>query len=231
MRITIALTTALAIGLPAIPAGAVQQVSLREVAAHAGYRIERSPVDPTVVLVRAGTVVVLSPGTSVYQVNDHFEIANVSPHLSYGDMYVSPQVAAHLEAIARANSTTATRSAQVVAQTDTWARGMISLEARPLQGAEAIDVEGVAPPNAPVTITLLATVSSDLPTIVVSRHDVATDVNGRFGAVIPIASAYERGTLLQVLATSTPGVGSASANLVTGSPNPGVSVPLELRPH
>jgi hypothetical protein len=103
--------------------------------------------------------------------------------------------------------------------------------ARQLQGAEAIDVEGSAPPNAPVTITLLATVSTDVPTIVVSRHDVITDVNGRFGAIIPIASAYERGTILKIVATSLPGIIPTSAQLVINAPNAGANVPLEQTPH
>lgn len=106
------------------------------------------------------------------------------------------------------------------------AQGSITLEARQLQGSEAIDVEGTAPAGSPVTITLLALVSPDVPTIVVSRHDVAADSAGRFGAVIPIASAFERGTILRVIATSAPGVASAQAQLTTGAPNAGVSVPL-----
>jgi len=114
---------------------------------------------------------------------------------------------------------------------DRPAQGAITLEARQLQGSEAIDVEGTAPSGAPVTITLLAMLSTDLPTILVSRHDVVTDVNGRFRAVIPAASAYERGTLLRVVATSLPGVRPASAQLVIGAPNAGVSIPLEQPPH
>ncbi|HZT13058.1 MAG TPA: hypothetical protein VFA29_09650 [Candidatus Baltobacteraceae bacterium] len=110
---------------------------------------------------------------------------------------------------------------------DTPAQNSISLEARQLQGAAAISVYGSAPPTAPVTITLLAVVSSEVPTIVVSRHDVVADVSGRFGAVIPIAPAFERGTILRIIATSLPGVGSASAQLVASPPNDGVDVPLE----
>lgn len=119
----------------------------------------------------------------------------------------------------------------LVAQSIAVAHGFISLVARQQQGAEAIDVEGNAPPNAPVTITLLATVSTDVPTIVVSRHDVITDVNGRFGAIIPIASAYERGTILKIVATSLPGIIPTSAQLVINAPNAGASVPLEQTPH
>jgi len=122
-------------------------------------------------------------------------------------------------------------SGTLLAQSDAVAHGSIALEARQHQGAEAIDVEGSAPPNSPVTITLLATVSTDVPTIVVSRQDVVTDVDGRFRAIIPIASAYERGTILKIVATSLPGVIPAAAQLVINAPNAGVNVPLEQTPH
>lgn len=117
-------------------------------------------------------------------------------------------------------------AAQTAATTSAPAQ-TITLEARQLQGAEALDVEGTAPPNATVTITLLARISPDIPTVLVSRHDVITDVGGRFGAVIPIASAYERGILLDVVATSTSGEASATAHVVTGAPNPGITVPMD----
>jgi len=128
---------------------------------------------------------------------------------------------------AGANSAVLSAKGTHVAQADTVAHGFISLEASQLQGAEAIVVEGSAPPNSPITMTLLAVVSTDVPTIVVSRQDVITDVNGRFRAIIPVAPAYERGTILKVVATSLPGVSPASAQLVMNAPNAGVSVPLE----
>ena len=103
----------------------------------------------------------------------------------------------------------------------------ITLEARQLQGSEAITVSGSAAPGATVTITLTALISTDLPTVLVSRHDIVTDVNGRFGAVIPIASAYERGIILNVIATSGPGAAPALAQVVTGAPNAGATVPFE----
>ena len=125
---------------------------------------------------------------------------------------------------APAQSTVLSRPGIVVA--DTSARQALTLEARQLQGAEAITVAGTAPANTQVTITLLATVSPDIPTILVSRHDVAADATGRFGAVIPIASAYERGVELTLIATSASGAASAPAHLVTDAPNAGALVPL-----
>jgi hypothetical protein len=103
---------------------------------------------------------------------------------------------------------------------------VLTLEARQLQGAEAIDVTGTAPPGATVTITLTALISTDLPTVLVSRHDVVTDSSGHFGGAIPIASAYERGIILTVIATA-PGASGAQAQLTTGAPNAGASVPIE----
>jgi hypothetical protein len=169
----------------------------------------------------------LWPGAQVYQVNDHDEIADSAPSFAHGDLYVTTALAQHLEALARRYSPAAGASAGMSTTPDPSVQGAITLEARQLQGSEAIDVSGTAPAGAPVTITLLAVVSSDVPTILVSRHDIVSDVNGRFGAVIPIASAFERGTILRVLATSTSSVASAQAQLITGAPNAGVSVPLE----
>jgi hypothetical protein len=103
------------------------------------------------------------------------------------------------------------------------------MTAQPIAGSEAISVSGTAPPGSPVTVTLLATVSQDIPTIVVSRHVVVPDSGGNYQTRIPIASAYERGTVLRVFATSG-GQTSAAVQLIVGPPNGGVVVPLEQEP-
>jgi hypothetical protein len=93
-------------------------------------------------------------------------------------------------------------------------------------GSEALTVSGHASAGTPVTITLLATISPDLPTVVVSRHDVQPDANGQFQAVIPTAPDYLRGSLLRVVATSAGSV-PASATAIVGQPNAGVTVPFD----
>lgn len=105
----------------------------------------------------------------------------------------------------------------------------VTLNATPIAGSEAISVSGNAPPGSAVTITLLATFSQDIPTVVVSRHVVQPDASGNYQARIPVAAAYEGGTLLHVFATSA-GESSATAQLVVGPPNGGVIVPLEREP-
>lgn len=230
MRPTIALAL-LALAVPALPVAAQQREAVAAVAAHSGYAYQWAPQRSVLVLSRPGMVVVLRPGSQVYEVNDQDEVTDAAPSYSRGDLYVTPSLAAHLEALARRLSPTAAHSAEMLSPAQAAAPGSITMEARQLQGAEAIDVNGSAPAGAPVTITLLAVVSSDIPTIVVSRNDVVTDANGRFNAIIPIASAYERGTLLRVVATSTPGVATATSQLVMDAPNNGVTVPLEQLPH
>lgn len=230
MRPTIALAV-LALSLPALPAGAQTREAAVAVAAKSGYTYAWSTQGSVLVLSRPGMVVVLRPGSQVYEVNDHDEVADAAPSYSQGDLYVTPSLAAHLEALARRLSPTAAHSADAQSPAEATAQGSITMEARQLQGSEAISVNGSAPSGAPVTITLLAVVSSDIPTIVVSRNDVVTDANGRFNAIIPIASAYERGTLLRVVATSASGISSATSQLVMDPPNNGVTVPLEQLPH
>lgn len=225
MRTTTALATALVLAYPALPADASSTVSLWHVAAAGHYQHHWSTVGSSVVLSRPGTYVVLTPGSPVYQVNDHNEVTQDAPVYANGDLYVDSALARHLENLPQRKSPTAAWNTGTT-PADRSEQGAISLEARQLQGAEAIDVTGAAPAGAQVTLTLLALLSPDIPTVLVSRHDVVSDVNGRFRAVVPIASAYERGTILQVVATSAPGVASAQAQLTTGAPNAGASVPL-----
>lgn len=222
----IAIATVLALCAPALSSQAQQLVAVRNVAARAGYHYSWSPDNASIVLSRSGIVVVLRPGAPVYQVNDHQEVADAAPAFAHGDLFVTSSLAAHLQALAE-RADPAPQATDALSPTDTFAHQAISLEARQLQGAEALAVDGSAPPNAPVIITLLAIVSADIPTILVSRHELVTDVNGRYSGVIPVASAYERGTLLRVVATSVSGAGSASAQLVTSQPNAGIDVPLE----
>ncbi|HEY8313875.1 MAG TPA: hypothetical protein VIG51_06845 [Candidatus Baltobacteraceae bacterium] len=108
--------------------------------------------------------------------------------------------------------------------------GALSLHVEPATGAEAVRVNCAGPANAPVTITLFATLSSDIPTVVVSRHDFTIDRSGQLSTTISIASDFVRGSILTVRVTSLDTVVPAQASLLVGAPNPHVSVPLEQLP-
>lgn len=199
--------------------------SLNAVAAHDGYNVQWLLPERSVRLYRPGMVIVIRPGVTQYEVNDRVEFADAAPRYVNGDILVSPSLAARLGRLASIAAASQRPEREVrFAQALPVASGPITLEVQPQKGNEALAVSGHAPSAAPVTITLLATLSPDLPTVVVSRHDVQPDANGQFQATISIASDYLRGSTLRVLATSATGATPASATITVGAPNAGVTV-------
>jgi hypothetical protein len=63
-----------------------------------------------------------------------------------------------------------------------------------------------------------------------SRNDITSGPDGAFQAIVSIAPDYFEGTFIHVLATSVPGITSASAQVVVAPPNAGVKVPPEIIP-
>jgi len=201
------------------------------------------PTTRAVQLSGPGIVLVIRPGDYLYDVNDRVEVATVIPRYVSNDIYVSQALANHIIALARQAQLAAEAQADQVARaaaneinlarTETIApeiHGSIVLNVTPLKGAEALLVTGSAPPSAPVLITLLATLSADLPNVLLSRNQMTAGPDGRFQAIVPIASDYMRDTFIHVLATSSPGVTSASAQLLVQAPNDGLKVPAEAFP-
>jgi hypothetical protein len=184
-------------------------------------------------------VVVIRPGDNVYEVNDRLELTAVAPRYASNDIYVSRALATHIIQLARqafqlqaaelqaaANEAARELTESIVGEL----RGTIVLNVTPLKGAEALLVTGEAPPAAPVMITLLATLSSDIPNVLLSRNTLTAGPDGKFQAIVPIAPDYMRDTFIHVLATSTPGVTSASAQLLVQASNAGLKVPAEIQP-
>lgn len=210
-----------------------RNVLLSTIAPRDGYKVQWLLPERSVRLYRPGLVIVLRPGVVEYEVNNRVEFADAPPQYVNGDFLVSSQLAARLARLASmAHAGGRPRTVGAVS-TERYpqAPGAITINARPQPGNEAIFVSGHAPSSAPITITLLATLSEDLPTVVVSRHDVQPDANGQFQATIPIAPDYLRNSMLRVLATSAAGSTPASVTLLIGAPNSGVTVPAEQEPH
>lgn len=208
-------------------------VPLSKIAPRDGYKVQWLLPERSVRLYRPGLVIVLRPGVVEYQVNNRVEFADAPPQYVNGDFLVSSQLAARLARLATMTHASMRTHTVGAVSTERYPQvsGAITLNARPQPGNEAIFVSGSAPSAAPITITLLATLSEDLPTVVVSRHDVQPDANGQFQATIPIAPDYLRNSLLRVLATSAAGSTPASVTLLIGAPNSGVTVPAEQEPH
>lgn len=201
--------------------------SLSALAARDGYSMQWLLPEREVALYRAGLVIVIRPGAELYEVNDRVEVTDAGPRYVNGDIIVSPGLATRLNQLAAIKAPAVSASPSV--STPDF-RGTLAVEMQPLPGSESVTVNGQAPPGAPVTLTLLATISSDIPTILVSRHDVQPDVNGRFSATLPIASDYYHASMLRVLATSTPGVTPATAQISVDAPNLDVKLPADQWP-
>jgi hypothetical protein len=216
-----------------VPASAAQHdLALTQVAAQAGFSYAWLGTERAVEISKPGMVIVLRPGDSLFDVNDRVESTAVPPRYANNDLYVSASLAKRIGQLGRQSQyqAAAQRTVTVAQLPPTQVSGAISLEVHPLEGTEAVVVQGTAPPYAPLTITLMATLSSDIPTVVVSRNDVHTDSNGRFAKIIPIAPDFLRGSIMDVLATSLSGVTPATAQFIVGPPNGKTTVPADNFP-
>jgi hypothetical protein len=224
---------------PSAGSAADQVVPLSTVARQAHLEYTWLSATRAVQLSGPGIVFVVRPGDNVYEVDDRVEITAVTPRYISNDIYVSTKLATHITQLARqAYDLISAQEAQAMRMVNEEQQhlgepilhGTIVLNAMPLQGAEAVLVTGQAPPQAPVMITLLATLSSELPNVLLSRHDLTAGPDGKFQAIVPIAPDYMRTSLIHVLATSLPGVISASTQLLVHAPNAGVQVPTDEFP-
>lgn len=223
-----------------IAAAAQAEVPLASVARAAHLDYSWLPTMQAVQLSGPGLVLVIRPGNNLFEINDRVEATAVTPRYFSNDIYVSQTLANHIKAVAgqawsaytnaeaameRAQQQTAAEAQNVPQMT-----GSIALNVQPLKGAEALLITGTAPPSAPVLITLLATLSSDLPNVLLSRNPTTAGPDGKFQAILPIGPDYVRNSYLHVLATSAPGVTSASAQILVQEPNLGNTQPYEVQP-
>jgi hypothetical protein len=224
---------------PSAIAAADQDVPLATVARAAHLEYAWLAATRAVQLSGPGIVIVVRPGDNLYEVGDRVEVTAVTPRYISNDIYVSTKLATHITQLARqAYDLVSAQEAQAARSVDeeqqhlgeSELRGTIVLNVTPLQGAEALLVTGSAPPEAPVMVTLLATLSSELPNVLLSRHILTAGPDGKFQAIVPIAPDYMRDSLIHVLATSSPGVISASTQLLVHAPNYGVQVPTDAFP-
>ena len=123
-------------------------------------------------------------------------------------------VAAAFAAPAAARADEVSRDSSVVSV----ASGTIGLHLAPVNGREAIAIDGVGPAQVPVTLTLRSTIDSDLPITLLSRTNIVVGDDGRFHVVVPIAPGFWRGSTVTVDATSLSTIKSATAEILVGAP-------------
>lgn len=218
MRTQAAALTLVLTALPAI-AGAASGVSLQQTAAAAGFTMHWLGPERSVSLNRDGIVVVLRPGTVLYDVNTREEVADTAPVVtSTGDLQISTRLASRLRALAKQAALTNDAPGLAYRVVEAPARGTIAIDARQMAGRSALTVNGSAPRNARITLTLLATLAPDLPTVLLQRSDVQADVNGRFSAVVTLSPDYLAGSSVTLVATAD-GAPPASVRMVLDGPH------------
>jgi hypothetical protein len=100
------------------------------------------------------------------------------------------------------------------------AGGAIAISTRQVEGAQAVDVTGTAPPGTAVDIIAQARLSIDLPVVYLNEKHVVADTSGAFSVTIPIAPDYIPGTEVLILAQAS-GMQPGSASFVVGAPGSG----------
>ncbi len=222
-----------------VVADSAQSVPLATVARAAHLQYTWLSASRAVQLSGPGIVLVIRPGDNLYEVDDRVEVTAVTPRYISNDIYVSRKLANHINQLVwQAQRLANIQEAQAASVMNAMLQqvnapelhGTIVLNVTQLQGAEAVLVTGTAPPSAPVRITLLATLSSEIPNVLLSRHDLMAGPDGKFQAIVPIAPDYLRDSFIHVLATSSPGVISASSQLLIHSANAGINVPVDAYP-
>jgi hypothetical protein len=213
---------------------AQSDVALSRVATELRYAYAYLGPEDAVSLSRPGVTILVRPGERLYDVNDRTEAMDgAAPHFYRNDLFVSPQFIARLRAIAALYPDGMGGGSGVIPATyrssSATVTGPISLlDVRQIPGTQKLDVSGKTPmPNMPITLTLIGTFSSQIPDTVLSRRQVFADSDGRFRANVPIGPGYMRGAYLTLVASSVPGVASASLRFEVKAPNGDISVPSE----
>ena len=235
-RLTLGATLA-SIAFAAVTPAAIEaqsDVALSRVATELRYAYAYLGPEDAVSLSRPGVTILVRPGERLYDVNDRTEAMDgAAPHFYRNDLFVSPQFIARLRAIAALYPDGMGGGSGVIPAThrssSATVTGPISLlDVRQIPGTQKLDVSGKTPmPNMPITLTLIGTFSSNIPDTVLSRRQVFADSDGRFRANVPIGPGYMRGAYLTLVASSVPGVASASLRFEVKAPNGDISVPSE----
>lgn len=224
----------------AVTPAAVQarDVALTRIAAQLGYVYSYLGPEDAVALTRPGVTILVRPGERLFDVNDRTEaMLGPAPRFYEHDLFVSPQFVARLRALAAqfggltAQAPQAVTTGTVVAAA-TYVTGSIGeLVVRQVPGTQQVDVSGKAPSgNLPITLTLIGTFWPEIPDAVLNRRQVFTDDGGHFRTTVSIAPGYLRGAYLTVVASSVPGVASASLRFEMKAPNGDAAVPAAQTP-
>ncbi len=221
------------------PASAAQGIALESVAAELGYTYSYLGPEDAVSLSKPGITILVRPGERLFDVNDRTEAMDGdAPRFSRDDVYVSDGFVRRLRRLASlyrsapvresAASMSGPPAGELVARPVTGSiTGLIVTQ---VPGRQAVYVRGKAPAGAAITLTLVSTMSVELPDAVLNRHHVVAGASGAFDADLPVAPGYFRGSIITVVASSTAGVAPATTRITMKAPNQDLPIPADDLP-
>jgi len=81
---------------------------------------------------------------------------------------------------------------------------------RHIDGQHALDVSGTAAAGSPVTVTVYAAISSDLPAAFLNTWTIQPGADGHYDLRAPVAGDFFKGTIITVRAESAGSAASAT---------------------
>jgi hypothetical protein len=204
-------------------------------AADLGYAYSYLGPEDAVALTKPGVTIVIRPGERLFDVNDRTEAMDGSaPMFSHSDIFISDALLARLRQIAGKYPAQTSGERAIVVQNGSAVANVTGaitgLTLSQVPGKQDINVWGKAPANLPITLTLVGTFSIEIPDVVISRNEVVSDADGTFKTDISPASAFYRGAILTLVASSVSGVTSSKAQIVLKAPNGTTVIPGDEEP-
>jgi hypothetical protein len=210
---------------------------LVKVASELGFIYGYLGPEDAVSLSRPGVTIVIRPGERLFDVNDRTEsMDGPAPHFYNSDVFVSDEMFNRLRRIAaRYPAVPGGDRAIVVVNPNAAGAAPISgaitgLSVTQTPGDQTLTVAGKAPANLPVTLSVIGTLSNELPNVLLSRREIVAEADGTFNTTVPVASGYFRGGLITLEASSVTGITPAKKRLELKPVNDGVIVPADQDP-
>jgi len=208
-------------------------VSLARVAPQLGYSYTWIPSESAVALTRPGVYVLIRTGNPLYDVNDSVESTTQVPQFRNNDILIGRSLVARLRSLA-ANSAGNHPSESIAVSRRLVAsapvHGALTVSVSSAQTADAVVIAGTGPPSVPLTITLTADISREIPRVLLSRTYAETDKDGNFTARLSTAPLYFQKSTIHVAVTSLAGITEADTSFAVGLPNANLAHPVEELP-
>jgi hypothetical protein len=225
-----AILTAVLTVVPIAQSQAASMLALTGVARAYGFTYASESTQAAAELARPGVSLLLRAGDLRYQLNDDVRYLGRAPVYKDNQLYVDASFERVLAELAAKHPwpdpAFPPAGVAVVAPASAPA---LTIGAYYVDGTESIDISGSGPAGVPVTVTLKARMSRDLPIVTVDRAIVITDRDGKYDVVVPAGSIALQNTTFFASASGR-GLEPVTAHVEIQKPNPALHSPNDGLP-